>query len=161
MNEIRPGPGEPRREALGDVARDVMDHLSMMARDQAKMARLSARHYLEHLRAEVAPRALFLAAVSACVALAGVCFLIALFLGIAAALGSVAWTFLIFTGLFGAAAVALAGLASRPARLPTGVETRARPAEPPRQVPAEGEPRVERWEIIPHHNGQSKPVQPR
>jgi hypothetical protein len=187
MNETRPRPGEPRHEALGDVARDVMDHVSMIARDESKMARLAVRRYVEHLRAEVAPRALFRAGVGACVALAGVFFLIALFLGIAWAIGSVAWTFLIFAALFGAGAVLLAAFAGRPARLESGEAIarrfpaartdegrpsqalvrqtspeghRAVVAEAQREALHEGERRVERWEIAPRHDGQSLPIQP-
>jgi hypothetical protein len=85
-----------RREALGDVARDMMDQVSIMARDEVRLARLSARRYVEHLRGDVAPRALWATVAGVTAMLAGIFLAIAIFWGIAVLIGSVAWTFVIF-----------------------------------------------------------------
>lgn len=122
----RPPVAEPASASLGDVARDLMDHASMIARDEARMARLSVSRYVEHLRTDVAPRAMWGAATGVCAALALVCALLALFLGIVWAIGSVAWTFLIFAGLFIIGAGAAASLYGRPARLTTAEDIERR-----------------------------------
>lgn len=129
MNDQRPRQGNgasrevPRRvlmteghghEALGDVARDVMDHVSMIVRDEAKIAKLSVRRYAEHVREDVAPKALFTVGAAVCGALAVVMGLIALFLGIAYAIGSVGWTFAIFAAAFAVVTVVMAGMVKRP-----------------------------------------------
>ncbi|APR83815.1 Hypothetical protein A7982_09164 [Minicystis rosea] len=106
-----------RHEALGDVARDVLDHITMIARDETKIARLSAKRVATHLREDVAPKALYAAGAGVCAALAGLFALIALFWGIAVALGSAAWAFVIYAVLFALAAVVLAGYMRRAAEL--------------------------------------------
>lgn len=124
MNDQRPrraeDPAGARREALGEVARDVMDHASMIVRDRVEIARLEARRWKETLRRDVAPKAALATGVVVCALLALTAGLIALFLAVAAALGSVAWAFLIFAGLFVLAAVALAGFYTR---LPAAMST--------------------------------------
>jgi len=125
---------EPRRastddgrggEALGDVARDVMDQLSMMARDEARLARLSARRYVERLRGDVAPRAAWTAVAAVALMLAGIFALIALFWGLATLIGSAAWTFVIFAALFLLAGV-VAIVAARTPRAETAADIEKR-----------------------------------
>jgi hypothetical protein len=118
------------RQPLGNVARDVMDHISMLVRDEAKIARLSVRRYTEHVREDVAPKALFGVGAAVCAGLAVVCGLLALFLAIAWALGSVAWTFLIFCGLFVVGTIVMVGLVARPRP--------ARPEDISKRFPAVG-----------------------
>jgi hypothetical protein len=118
-------PTTPARRSsheLGDVARDVIDHIGMVARDGLKIAKLEVRRYVEHLRRDVRGRAVFgtLAALTAAAAL--VCGLVAVFLGIASALGSVAWAFAIYAGIFAVGAIILFMLASRPIERETGDE---------------------------------------
>lgn len=101
MMERRPAaPGEPRHEALGEVARDTIDHAGMLLRDEVKIARLGVNRYVEHVRRDVAPTALWTAAAVSAGGLAALLLLIGAFLGIAAALGSVAWTFVIYAAAF-------------------------------------------------------------
>src|SRR5262245_45199925 len=115
MNVERPRQGNGSdRQPLGDVARDMMDHVSMIARDEAKLARLSVRRYVENMRQDVAPKAGYAAGAAVCGGLAILMGLIALFLGIAYALGSVAWTFLIFAAAFAVVTVVMAGLYKKP-----------------------------------------------
>jgi len=111
MNEGRPRQDDTAREALGDVARDVIDHVSMLVRDEVKIARLSARRYAEHLRADVAPRAGLIVGAAVLALLAVVFALIALFRGLVAALGSVTWTLVIFAALFALGAAVMVGFA--------------------------------------------------
>ncbi len=100
---------EPRPPALGDVARDVMDHATIIVRDQLEIGKLEARRYADHVRRDVAPRAARGAVVGALALVAVLCGLTAVFLGIARALDSVAWAFAIYCALFALAAlVALA-----------------------------------------------------
>jgi hypothetical protein len=103
----------PDGQALGDVARDVIDHVSIIARDRFKIGKLEARRQAEHWRRDVAPRAAFGAVAALLGGMAAVMGLVALFLGIAAALGSVAWTFAIYCGFFVILAFIAAGLAAR------------------------------------------------
>lgn len=124
MNGDRSRHGEG--PALGDVARDAMDHASVIVRDEIKIARLEARRYVDHVKRDVAPRALFGVAAAACALLAGVAFLVALFFAILWVLGSIAWSFLVLAVLFTAIALALAGRARRPAALLGSVEIEER-----------------------------------
>jgi hypothetical protein len=103
------------------VARDLVDHATMIVRDEIKIGKLEARRYAEHLRHDVAPRAGFLAAAASLAALAVLAFAVALFLGIAQAIGSVAWTFAIFGALLAVVAVIVATLA-HPSRRDEGEE---------------------------------------
>ncbi len=105
--------GADGHEPLGDVARDVMDHVGVILRDRARIARLEAQRFGEHVKHDVAPRALFGTAAAVCALVAAVCGLLALFLGIAWAIGSVAWTFLIFAVLFCVGAAVFAGTMAR------------------------------------------------
>ncbi|MFT3773737.1 MAG: phage holin family protein [Minicystis sp.] len=130
MNEERPKHGngrahEARRmataeghghEALGDVMRDVIDHVSMIARDEAKIARLSVKRYGEHLREDIAPKALFAVGAAVCGGLALVFGLIALFWGLTYLLGSAGWAFLVFAVIFTVGAVVMAGFVARTPR---------------------------------------------
>jgi hypothetical protein len=108
------GNGEPRAQgpALGGVARDVVDHAAMIGRDWLNIGKLEARRYGEHLRRDVATRVAWGAVVAILAALAGLCGIIALFWGIAVAIGSVAWTFVIFAALFAVLAMVAAALSS-------------------------------------------------
>jgi hypothetical protein len=104
MMDRRPTvPHEPQREPLGSVARDTIDHASMLLRDEVKIARLSASRYAEHVRRDVAPMALWTTAAGVAGALAAVMLLVGIFLGLAEALGSVAWTFVIYAAAFAGA----------------------------------------------------------
>jgi Putative Actinobacterial Holin-X, holin superfamily III len=100
-------------QALGDVARDVMDHASAILRDRLQIGKIEARRYAEHVRRDVAPRAAFRAGAAALAALAVLFALVALFLGIADALGSVAWAFAIYAAAFAVGAIAVASAAGR------------------------------------------------
>jgi hypothetical protein len=107
-------PAPTRAPALGEVARDVMDHAGVIVRDQVEIGKLEARRYAAHVRRDVAPRAARTAAVGVLATLAASCGLVALFLGIARALDSVTWAFAIYCALFAAAAlVARAVMAPR------------------------------------------------
>jgi len=102
---------------LGDVLRDVMDHASIIMRDELKLVRLEARRYTEHLKSEVAARALLTAGAAVCALLTALFGLIAVFLGIARALGSVAWAFAIYAVLFAAGTAVMLGVRARRATL--------------------------------------------
>jgi len=136
--DLRPGrTAPPGMSALGDVARDVMDQGTIILRDQSELAKLEARRYSEHLRRNVAPRA----AVAALGAVAVLCGLVALFLGIASALDSVAWAFAVYCALFAATALIAGGLVARRAsaasqrsRYPTGGSTSLATLEAPRKT---------------------------
>ncbi len=118
--ERRPAPrAEP---ALGDVARDVMDHAAVIVRDRFKIGALEARRFAEHVRRDVAPRAGLVATAAALGALAVIAGLVGLFLGIAGAIGSVAWTFVIYAALFAVAALVVGSLAGRAPRRDEGEE---------------------------------------
>jgi hypothetical protein len=126
----------PGPQAIGQVARDVIDHVTVIARDAVKIAGLEVRRRIEHLRQDVATRLAYRTAAWAAAAVAGLCGLIAVFLGIAHALGSVAWAFAIYAALFAVGAVAAAALSSRPPQRDAGEEiarrfpaARARPTE--------------------------------
>jgi hypothetical protein len=111
------GDGEiGQRQAIGAVARDVMDHVTMIVRDGIGLARIEARHVADHVRRDVLPRAAMIGVAAALAGLAGLLGLIALFLGIASAIG-VAWTFAIYAGFFAVAAVATLALAGRPPKV--------------------------------------------
>jgi len=138
------GSGQPRAEGpeLGSVARDVVDHAAMIGRDWVEIGKLEARRYGEHLRRDVATRVAWGAVVAVLAALAGLCGLIALFWGIAAAIGSVAWTFVVFAALFAVLAVVVAAVAApaprrgddQMSRTPTGGSTSLATFEAPRKT---------------------------
>jgi hypothetical protein len=130
-------PGEPPREALGEVARDTIDHATMLLRDEAKIARLGVERYAEHVRRDLAPVALWTAAAGAALGLGALLLLIGVFLGIAAALGSVAWTFVIYAGAFTVAAGVAWSMRGRVAAHPSAEDlarrfpaARAQPTRP-------------------------------
>jgi hypothetical protein len=110
----QPGGGGP--PALGDVARDVMDHATIIVRDRIRIGQMEARRYAEHVRRDVAPRAALVAAALGLLLVAALCGLVALFIGIAVAIGSVAWTLVIYCAIFALAALVTAALASREAQ---------------------------------------------
>ena len=117
------GPPRPLEEphALGTVARDVIDHVTIIARDEVKIAGLSAKRYAEHLRRDVAPRAAYAAAAVALAALTAIFGLLAIFIGIAHALSSAAWAFAIYCAAFAVLTVLAMYLAGHPS------EARRRP----------------------------------
>jgi hypothetical protein len=98
----------------GSVARDLVDHATMIVRDEIKMGRLSARRYADHLRHDVAPRAGWLCAAAALVGLGVLAFAVAVFLGLARLIGSVAWAFAIYGAVLTVAGVVAAAVSSRP-----------------------------------------------
>jgi hypothetical protein len=106
---------------LGDVARDVIDHVGMVARDGLKIAKLEALRYVEHLRKDHGARAVLVTCAALTAAAALVCGLVAAFLGIAYAVG-VAWAFAIYCGIFAVFALFFFMLAARPAPTYTGDE---------------------------------------
>jgi len=134
---------EPPPPALGEVARDVMDHAAIIVRDRIEIGKLEARRYAEHVRRDVAPRAAFGVAAAVLAAVAVLSGLLALFLGIARALDSVAWAFAIYAALFAVLAVFAYALstraprrAARPqrSRYPTGGSTSFAALETPRKT---------------------------
>jgi hypothetical protein len=108
------GGAERDGAALVGVARDVIDHMAIIVRDSVKIGRLEGRRYLEHLRRDVARQAAWTVAAAVAGATAVICGLVALFLGIASAIG-VAWTFAIYAGVFAVGAVVAASLAAHQA----------------------------------------------
>jgi len=126
-------------QALGDVARDVMDHVSAILRDRFQIGKIEARRYAEHVRRDVAPRAALRAGAAALAALTVLFGLIALFLGIAEALDSVAWAFAIYAAAFAVATVVVVSLAARPTQ-------RSEREEIARRSPA-----TRRTEMMPEH----------
>jgi hypothetical protein len=106
---------------LGDVARDVIDHVGMVARDGVKIAKLEVRRYVEHLRKDLGARAVLGTCAAFTAAAALVCGLVAAFLGIAYAVG-VAWAFAIYCGIFAVIALFLYMLAARAVPTYTGDE---------------------------------------
>jgi hypothetical protein len=106
--------------ALGGIARDVMDHATIIVRDHLQIGRLEARRYAQHVRRDVAPRAARGAVIVALASVAAACGLVAAFLGIARALDSVAWAFAVYCALF--AVAALVALAVAPPRRDEGEE---------------------------------------
>jgi hypothetical protein len=116
MNDARER--QTNGHALGDVARDVMDHASIIVRDRIELTRLEAQRYAAHVKKDVAPRAALTAAVVVCGGLAGLMALIAVFLGLVSALGSVAWSFVIYALVFAVVTAALAGFRAQPPRAP-------------------------------------------
>jgi hypothetical protein len=125
MERERTSSGDGRSSgdaALGDVARDVMDHAAVIVRDEIKIRMLETRRYAEHVRRDVAPRAALVAAAAALGTLAVIAGLVGLFLGIAGAIGSVAWTFVIYAALFAVVALVVAGLANQASRRDEGDE---------------------------------------
>jgi hypothetical protein len=131
-------------QALGEVARDVIDHVTMIVRDEVKIAGLETRRRVEHLRREVAVRLAYRAAAVLMATVAGICGLIALFLGIARALDSVAWAFAIYAALFAVVAIVVVALSSRlprqearsgqMSRYPTGGSTSLAALDAPRKT---------------------------
>jgi len=118
--EARPrAEGDP--QALGDVARDVIDHLSILVRDRIEIAKLEGRRLAERARRDVLPRAALFAIAAALAALAGLLALVALFLAIASAIG-VAWAFAVYAAAFAVLAASALAFASRPPRPETSVE---------------------------------------
>ena len=116
----------------------------MIVRDEIKIGRLEARRVADHLRRDVAPRAGWLAAAAALGALGVLAGAVALFLGIAQAIGSVAWTFAIYAAFFAVAAVLAAALSARPPRRDEGEEiarrfpaARAKASEPAHLITAQ------------------------
>jgi hypothetical protein len=149
-NGAPPGP-----RAIGDVARDVIDHVTMIVRDEVKIAGLEARRRVEHLRRDVGGRLAYRAAAVLAGVVAGLCGLVALFLGIARALDSVAWAFAIYAAAFAVVAVVAAALSSRPPRRDVGEEiarrfpaARARQTEPEHLLVAQrSSPEAHRREV--------------
>jgi hypothetical protein len=87
---------------LGEVARDVVDHAQVIARDALAIGKLSARRSIDRAKSqarEVAPRIAF-GAVAGVAALVGLVFLlIAIFIALGDPIPSVGWRMAIF-GIF-------------------------------------------------------------
>jgi hypothetical protein len=100
----RPPPrqGELPAAGLGEVARDVVDHAQVIARDALAIGKLSARRSIDRAKSqarEAAPRIAF-GAVAGIAALVGVVFLlIAAFVALGDPIPSVGWRLAIF-GIF-------------------------------------------------------------
>ena len=133
---------------LGAVARDAMDHATMIVRDAVTIGRIKATKTVEQLSREVAPK-VALGAVAVILGAIGAIFaLIAIFLGLGALIPSVAWRLVIFAVVFIGVAIVSAVLATRTrgeeARelgAPRGGEEAARPGEAPELVAGPGEAR--------------------
>ena len=148
-------PAPPDGPALGNVARNLLDHATMIVRDEIKIGRLEARRYAEHVRRDLAPRAAYVTAAASLGAVGALSLLIAVFLGIAWAIGSVAWAFAIYGVLFAVAAVVVAVLARRPPRRDEAAElarrfpaARAKASEPEHLLVAQqSRPELHRREV--------------
>jgi hypothetical protein len=101
----RPPPRQAELPAagLGEVARDVVDHAQVIARDALAIGKLEARRVVDRARSqarEVAPRVAF-GAVAAVAALVGVVLLlIALFIALGDPIPSVGWRMALFAVFF-------------------------------------------------------------
>lgn len=161
----RPAPrqSEMPPAGLGEVARDVVDHAQVIARDALAIAKLEARRSVERATdrvKEAAPR-IALGAVAGVAALVGaLLLLIAIFLGLGDAVPSVGWRLAIFgifflvvaviaaifaasreTGHERAAASPRRGFEQAPGRAAAAEETSRRQlADAPRRGLAEGAP---------------------
>ena len=97
-----PRQGELPGANLGEVARDVVDHAQIIARDALSIGKLEARRAVDRLRTqarEVGPRIAF-GAIAGVTALLGVVFLlIAIFIALGDPIPSVGWRMAIF-GVF-------------------------------------------------------------
>jgi hypothetical protein len=102
---------------LGEVARDVVDHAHVIARDALAIGKLEARRAVDRARSqarEVAPRIAF-GAVAAVAALVGaVLLLIAIFIALGDPIPSVGWRMAIFGIFFLVVAVIAALFAGSP-----------------------------------------------
>ena len=108
-----PANGEDRHQALGAVVRDAIDHTAMILRDTAKLGRLEVRDFQNRVLAPGLRKAGIGVTIALFASLAAVFGLLAIFLGIAAAIDSVAWTFAIFAGAFAVVAMLVGPLAGR------------------------------------------------
>ncbi len=113
----RPPPrqGELPAAGLGDVARDVVDHAQVIARDALAIGKLSARRSIDRAKSqarEAAPRIAF-GAVAGIAALLGVVFLlIAIFVALGDPIPSVGWRLAIYGIFFLVVSVSAAMFAS-------------------------------------------------
>jgi hypothetical protein len=109
---LPPRQSEPPSAGLGAVARDVVDHAQIIARDAFGIGKLEARRALERTKErarEVAPRIAF-GAIAAVAAVASAVFLlIAIFLALGDPIPSVGWRMAIF-GVFFLVVAVTAGL---------------------------------------------------
>ena len=119
---------------LGEVARDVVDHAQIIARDAIAIGKLETRRAVDRAKErakEIAPRIAF-GAIAAVAALTGTVFLlIAIFLALGGPIPSVAWRTAIFGVFFLVVAVIAAIFADTKEKLHE---------ERPRRVLAEVEP---------------------
>jgi hypothetical protein len=147
MERQRTANGEPRMaprgggrrdpEALGDVARDMIDHASIIVRDRIEIMKLEAGRMAERARREFLPRAALLAVAAGLAGVAGLLGLVALFLGIASAIG-VAWTFAIYAAAFAVLAVVALAFAGQPPRPEEGEAIARRFPAPVTSAPEHG-----------------------
>ncbi len=112
--EHRPPPphhSEPPAPNLGEVARDVVDHAQIIARDALAIGKLEARRAVDRVRTrarDVAPRIAF-GAIAGVAALVGLVFLlIAIFIALGDPVPSVGWR----TAIFGTFFLVTAGIAA-------------------------------------------------
>jgi hypothetical protein len=107
-----PRQAEQPRAGLGEVARDVVDHAQVIARDGLAIAKLEARRSVERAKdrvKEAAPRIAFGAAAGVAALVGVVLLLIAIFIGLGDAVPSVGWRLAIF-GLFFLVVAAVAAI---------------------------------------------------
>ena len=112
----RPPPAPRQSELptanLGDVARDVVDHAQVIARDALSIGKLEVRRAVDRARTqarEVVPRIAF-GAVAGVAALVGLVFLlIAIFIALGGPIPSVGWRMAIF-GVFFMVVAGIAGI---------------------------------------------------
>jgi hypothetical protein len=97
-----PRQAEPPPAGLGEVARDVVDHLQVIVRDELAIAKLEARRAVERAKERAkaaAPRVAFGIVAGVAALLAVVFLLIAIFIALGDAVPSVGWRLAIF-GIF-------------------------------------------------------------
>lgn len=140
---LPPRQSEPPSAGLGAVARDVVDHAQIIARDAFGIGKLEARRALERTRArarEAAPR-IAVGAVGVVAAVASAVFLlIAIFLALGDPIPSVGWRMAIFGVFFLVVAVTAGIFASPREKLPE---------ERPQRVIAEVAPPSENAPVLP------------
>ena len=106
LSARRERPVQPAQQAaanLGEVARDVLDHAKIIARDAVALGRLEVRRTVDRARTrarDAAPRIAF-AAIAGVTALVGLVFvLIAIFIALGDPIPSVGWRMAIFGAFF-------------------------------------------------------------
>lgn len=123
--------------ALGSVARDAIDHVTVIVRDTAEIARLKVEHVADRVKRDLASRVAWGAVAATFGVVGSILLLIAIFIGLGAIIESVAWRLAIYAIVFLGIAIVGAMLATRHKR-EDEVREPIRPAAPPeRTLPRE------------------------